>query len=73
MFHFTRWKRPMMAAALPVLALSLALTLLGLGFLKAIYDVVDHPVKIATDTVLVFVNAATGVAVNTRRRYRFPP
>jgi glycosyltransferase involved in cell wall biosynthesis len=33
----------------------LALTLLGLGFLKAIYDVVDHPVKIATDTVLVFV------------------
>src|SRR5437868_3652332 len=26
MFHFTRWKRPMMAAALPVLALSLALT-----------------------------------------------
>ena len=33
----------------------LALTLLGVGFLKAIYDVVDHPVKIATDTVLVFV------------------
>ena len=33
----------------------LALTLLGIGFLKAIYDVVDHPVKIATDTVLVFV------------------
>src|SRR5215217_9147495 len=26
MFHFTRWKRPIMAAALPVLALSLALT-----------------------------------------------
>src|SRR3954468_25044179 len=26
MFHFTRWKRPFMAAALPVLALSLALT-----------------------------------------------
>ena len=33
----------------------LALTLLGIGFLKAIYDVVDHPVKIATDTVLIFV------------------
>src|SRR3984957_10822618 len=32
-----------------------ALTLLGIGFLKAIYDVVDHPVKIATDTVLIFV------------------
>ena len=27
----------------------------GIGFLKAIYDVVDHPVKIATDTVLIFV------------------
>src|SRR5881394_3362143 len=26
MFHFMRWKRPMMVAALPVLALSLALT-----------------------------------------------
>jgi polyisoprenyl-phosphate glycosyltransferase len=38
----------------------LALTLLGIGFLKAIYDVVDHPVKIATDTVLVFV---TGLLV----------
>jgi len=33
----------------------LALTLLGLGIVKAVYDVVDHPVKIATDTVLVFV------------------
>ena len=33
----------------------LALTLLGIGFVKAIYDVVDHPVKIATDTVLIFV------------------
>jgi len=33
----------------------LALSLLGIGFLKAIYDVVDHPVKIATDTVLIFV------------------
>ena len=33
----------------------LALTLLGIGFVKAIYDVADHPVKIATDTVLIFV------------------
>ena len=33
----------------------LALTLLGVGFVKAIFDVVDHPFKIATDTVLVFV------------------
>jgi len=33
----------------------LALTLLGVGFFKAIYDVVMHPVKIATDTVLIFV------------------
>jgi glycosyltransferase involved in cell wall biosynthesis len=33
----------------------LALTLLSVGFLKAIYDVVMHPVKIATDTVLIFV------------------
>jgi glycosyltransferase involved in cell wall biosynthesis len=32
-----------------------ALSLLGIGFLKAIYDVVEHPVKIATDTVLIFV------------------
>ncbi len=33
----------------------LALTLLGLGVLKSIYDVTVHPVKIADDTVLVFV------------------
>jgi polyisoprenyl-phosphate glycosyltransferase len=33
----------------------LALTLLGIGIVKAIYDVVAHPVKIATDTVLIFV------------------
>ena len=33
----------------------LALTLLGIGFVKAIYDVSAHPVKIATDTVLIFV------------------
>ncbi len=32
-----------------------ALSLLGIGFFKAIYDVVEHPVKIATDTVLIFV------------------
>jgi polyisoprenyl-phosphate glycosyltransferase len=38
----------------------LALTLLSIGILKAIYDVVDHPVKIATDTVLIFV---TGLLV----------
>jgi glycosyltransferase involved in cell wall biosynthesis len=33
----------------------LALTLLGIGVVKAIYDVAVHPVKIATDTVLIFV------------------
>src|SRR6185437_12014412 len=33
----------------------LALTLLGIGIAKAIYDVSVHPVKIATDTVLIFV------------------
>jgi glycosyltransferase involved in cell wall biosynthesis len=33
----------------------LALTLLGIGIVKAIYDVAVHPVKIATDTVLIFV------------------
>ncbi|HEX7164298.1 MAG TPA: glycosyltransferase family 2 protein [Trebonia sp.] len=33
----------------------LALTLLGIGIVKAIYDVSAHPLKIATDTVLVFV------------------
>jgi polyisoprenyl-phosphate glycosyltransferase len=32
-----------------------ALTLLGIGIIKAIYDVASHPVKIATDTVLIFV------------------
>lgn len=35
--------------------LPLALTLLGIGIVKAIVDVALHPVKIATDTVLVFV------------------
>ena len=33
----------------------LALTLLGIGVVKAIYDVASHPFKIAGDTVLVFV------------------
>lgn len=33
-----------------------ALTLLGLGAAKAIYDVVMHPVHVADDTVLVFVS-----------------
>jgi glycosyltransferase involved in cell wall biosynthesis len=33
----------------------LALTLLGIGIVKGIFDVSFHPVKIATDTVLVFV------------------
>ena len=33
----------------------LALTLLGIGIIKGIYDVSAHPLKIATDTVLIFV------------------
>jgi hypothetical protein len=33
----------------------LALTLITLGIVKGIFDVVDHPFKIAIDTVLVFV------------------
>jgi glycosyltransferase involved in cell wall biosynthesis len=33
----------------------LALALLGIGVVKAIFDVALHPFKIATDTVLVFV------------------
>jgi polyisoprenyl-phosphate glycosyltransferase len=33
----------------------LALTLLGIGFVKGIYDVTTHDFKIATDTVLVFI------------------
>jgi glycosyltransferase involved in cell wall biosynthesis len=32
-----------------------ALTLITLGLVKGIFDVIDHPVRIATDTVLVFV------------------
>jgi hypothetical protein len=33
----------------------LALTLLGIGFVKGIFDVVDHHFEIAIDTVLIFV------------------
>ncbi len=33
----------------------LALFLLGVGVAKGIYDVSTHPVKVAVDTVLVFV------------------
>jgi len=33
----------------------LALTLLTIGIVKGIFDVVDHPFKVAVDTVLVFV------------------
>ena len=33
----------------------LALTLLSVGFVKGIVDVIDHPVKIAINTVLIFV------------------
>jgi polyisoprenyl-phosphate glycosyltransferase len=32
-----------------------ALFLLGLGLVKGVYDVADHPVKVALDTVLIFV------------------
>src|ERR1700749_4800064 len=55
----------------------LALTLLGVGFLKAIYDVVDHPVKIATDPVLIFVTGlliaslALLADLRVRSRYRY--
>jgi glycosyltransferase involved in cell wall biosynthesis len=38
----------------------LALTLIGIGIVKAIYDLVDHSLHIATGTVLVFV---TGLLV----------
>jgi polyisoprenyl-phosphate glycosyltransferase len=33
----------------------LALTLLGIGVVKGLFDVIDHPVKVAIDTVLIFV------------------
>jgi glycosyltransferase involved in cell wall biosynthesis len=34
----------------------LALFLLGLGFAKGIYDMVVHPVHVASDTILIFVS-----------------
>jgi glycosyltransferase involved in cell wall biosynthesis len=40
----------------------LALTLLGLGAVKAIYDVVAHPVHIADDTVLIVI---TGLLIGS--------
>jgi polyisoprenyl-phosphate glycosyltransferase len=40
----------------------LALTLLGIGALKAIYDVVVHPVHIADDTVLIVI---TGLIIGS--------
>jgi polyisoprenyl-phosphate glycosyltransferase len=33
----------------------LALTLLGIGVVKGIYDVIAHPVRLATNTILVFL------------------
>jgi glycosyltransferase involved in cell wall biosynthesis len=33
----------------------LALTLIGIGIVKGIYDIVSHPVRIATNTILVFL------------------
>jgi glycosyltransferase involved in cell wall biosynthesis len=40
----------------------LALTLIGLGIVKGVYDVSAHPFKIAVDTVLVFV---TGLIIGS--------
>jgi polyisoprenyl-phosphate glycosyltransferase len=40
----------------------LALTLLGIGTLKAVYDVIVHPVHIATDTVLIVI---TGLMIGS--------
>jgi polyisoprenyl-phosphate glycosyltransferase len=40
----------------------LALTLLGVGVLKAVYDVIVHPVHIATDTVLIVI---TGLIIGS--------
>ena len=40
----------------------LALTLLGIGALKAVYDVVVHPVHIADDTVLIVI---TGLIIGS--------
>jgi glycosyltransferase involved in cell wall biosynthesis len=33
----------------------LALTLLGIGVVKAVYDIATHPVRVATNTILVFL------------------
>ncbi|HEY1573036.1 MAG TPA: glycosyltransferase family 2 protein [Pseudonocardiaceae bacterium] len=33
----------------------LALTLLGIGVAKAVYDIATHPVRVATNTILVFL------------------
>ena len=40
----------------------LALTLLGVGTLKAVYDVIVHPVHIASDTVLIVI---TGLIIGS--------
>ena len=34
----------------------LALWLLGIGTVKAVYDVIAHPVRLATNTVLLFLS-----------------
>jgi hypothetical protein len=39
-----------------------ALWLVGIGFAKGIYDVISHPVRIAGDTVLIFL---TGLIIGT--------
>ena len=39
-----------------------ALWLVGIGFAKGIYDVINHPVRIAGDTVLIFL---TGMIIGT--------
>lgn len=41
----------------------LALTLLGIGFLKVVYDVIDHPVRIAINTLLLLVSGLIIAAV----------
>src|SRR3954464_14254955 len=51
MFHFTRWKRPIMAAALPVLALSLALTSQASAAGKTITAVMHSDLRV-TDPII---------------------
>src|SRR3978361_217831 len=46
MFHFTRWKRPIMAAALPVLALSLALTSQAIAAGKTLTAVMHSDLRV---------------------------